>query len=507
MSSCRIAWLLKGLSFSLLMCSYSTLAAISKAEEKNQSIDSIYSIAGEELLDRIIADFYNGQFSLYAETIDRSGNQLQTVSYVWPASHLLRAFKNAYRLNPDKYLSRLRNYSISLDKYLSDAFGKLGYAAYPGEEFRFYDDNGLLIIQFAEIFRLLEDERILARAKWAYDFCNNDRDVHWGLPQHESELGQGMFYSMAVNQTGLGAALLYEITEEPVYLEEALAYYEQLTNPEVLLMDPAWNLFHQYTFFQQDKWSLSGTLDGQPKNGSGFRAYQTSHVIQLAIKLHKFTGAQEYMDDAVLMTEKALSHWYRENQGLNEIAFWGGDDMIDALLDMYAYTGDPDYLNISRDIVDYLIEYGQDSLGYFPGDYNDALGKWNLDRRGMEPASVLMMGQAAAASAMLRIAVAIEDGRVSGFDRNAGNPEDHMYQISVSKDYLTDNILLRFQETFTGDLRIKLFTSDGKMVQEEYFSGLYDCIDLIFRHKSHQPGIYLVAVILEDSIITKKIIL
>lgn len=480
-----------------------------KKETKSITVynyDNPYQHAGEKLLDKIIEDFFYSQSALYAEKIDKFGNLIQPISFLWPASHLLRAFKNGYRQNKDKYLSRLRNYSISLDKYLSDASGKFGYAAFPGENQRFYDDNGLLIIQFSEIHNLLEDNRILARAKWVYDFCNNDRDANWGLPQHESELGQGMFYSMAVNQTGLGAAQLYDITGESTYLEEAISYYTQMNNPEVLLKDPAWHLFHQYTFYQNGEWSLTGILNGEQKNGAGFRAYQTTHVIQLAIRLYKITGEQHYLDEAVLMTDKSLSYWYRDNQGLNENAFWGGDDMIDALIDMYYYTGDQRYLTVSKDIIDYLIKYGQDALGYYPSDYNDAYGKWNLDRRNAEPATILMMGQAAAAAAMLRLAYAIENDpvvSVTEFPDHLITPDIIVYPNIVGGG---QELNLKFSEPFPDKIKVGLFTIHGKKVQEKDVASVSGCSNFNFRLHNHAGGIYILVIQNGNTLTTRKLI-
>ncbi len=463
-----------------------------------------YQYEGERLLDKIKQDFFNGQYGLYAEEITANGDFLKPVSYLWPASHLLRAFKNGYRQNPEKYFQPLRSYAISLDKYLSDAGGKFGYAAYPGDQKRFYDDNGLMIIQFAEIYSLIADERMLQRARWAYDFCNHDRDSNWGIPQHEDELGQGMFYSMAVNQTGLGAALLYAITHESVYLEEAETYYQQLNNPQVLLKDPVNSLFHQYTFYQGGEWSLSGTINGEPRSGAGFRAYQTTHVVQLAILLYRLTGQHQYLADAGLMLDKAIVYWYRENNGLNENAFWGGDDMIDALLDMYYITGEEKYLEISKNIIDFLIEFGKDQLGYYPGDYNDNLGNWDLDRRDIIPETVLMMGQAAAASAILRTAYAVENDPVVGTNNFREQRNSANLVIFPSRARSGEEIRLMMAGSSQDEMIVTIYSVDGQIVQHELkLPSVQPTITLM----NHTPGIYILTVLQGSCVRSGKIII
>lgn len=477
-------------------------------KKQENDYDNKYQFYGEELLDRIRSDFYYATQGLYAEIIDNNGTQLQPISYIWPASHMLRALKNGYQINNDKYFNSLRSYSIALDRYISDAFGKIGYAAYPGELERFYDDNGLFIIQFAEIYDLGIDSRLLQRAVWAYDFNNNDRDEHWGLPQHENQLGQGMFYSMAVNQTGLGAALLYQLTGEEKYLSEAITYYEIQNDPTILLKDPVHGLFHQYTFFQNGQWSYTGVLNGQQVNGSGFRAYQTTHVAQLALQLYLITGENNYLEEAETMVNTCIDYWYTPNQGLNEISFWGGNDMIDALIDIYNVTAEEYYLDVAKDIIDFLIEYGRDELGYYPSDYNDAYGRWNLDRRGETPETILMMGQAAAASAMLRVAIAVEYGPVTS---NKIYPEHQVASndIKIFPTVLKTGTRLNIQNNgLPSTLReIQVFSTEGRLIHSEALQSEKDWFMHHLILPIISPGLYIIQIITSGGKHSAKIII
>jgi uncharacterized protein YyaL (SSP411 family) len=89
---------------------------------------------------------------------------------------------------------------------------------------------------------------------------------------------------------------------------------------------------------------------------------------------------------------------------VREISFWGGSDMVEMLVDFYEVDRNAKWLDAARNIVDYLIDYGRDQLGYYPGSYTDTDGTWDLDRRYLFPARVQMMGQACAAAAILRVA-------------------------------------------------------------------------------------------------------
>lgn len=104
------------------------------------------------------------------------------------------------------------------------------------------------------------------------------------------------------------------------------------------------------------------------------------------------------------MANACLRQWYTPGQGVREIPFWGGSDLVEMLVDCYEVDHNTKWLAAARNIVDYLIDYGRDQLGYYPGSYSDSDGTWNLDRRYLFPGSVQLMGQACAAAAILRVA-------------------------------------------------------------------------------------------------------
>lgn len=464
-----------------------------------------YQLEGELLLDRIIDQFYNNSNGLYAEDINSEGAVIRATSYLWPASHLLRAMKYAYRVNQSKYAKPLAEYIVALDQYIFTRNGTKGYAAYPDpNDTRFYDDNGLLIIQFADIARDSSAEGIIDRAEIAYDFNNDVRDTHWGIPQHENQLEEGMFYSMAVNQTGLGAVMLFELTGDQAYLDEAKMYYQQLNNPDVLIKDQQSNLFHQYTFFQNNTWSFSGTLNGVTHNGRGYRAYQTSHVIQHAIELYKITDETSYLNDANEMANACRNHFYSEGKGLNENSFWGGNDLIDAFLDLYKTTGDVKWLNTCSDILDFLIENGKDKLGYYPSNYDDNYGKWNLVRTNIEPTQILMMGQAAAASAMMHVAYYEANPIVNSLDQNkldfSGNVKIWPTVISTGENM---NILMGSQDDYQ-DLSISFYTISGHLMKLIQVPNHNMAIPLQFEITDVPPGMYILKMIAGGNLSTGK---
>jgi hypothetical protein len=308
---------------------------------------------------------------------------------------------------------------------------------------------------------------------------------------------------MSVNQTGLGAALLQEIFHDTAYLNAAKEYYEQLNNPEVLLKDPSQGLFHQYTFYQDEIWSYSGVINGNSRNGMGFRAYQTTHVIQLALELFRITLDDKYLQDAKTMMAKCLAYWYKTSRGLNENSFWGGDDMIDALIDMYNVTAEDNYLIVARDIIDYLIEYGRDYYGYYPSDYNDSYGKWNLDRRNFKPSSFMLMGQAAAASGILRVAYADLHGPQNPVVTGLKLPSEENILVYPTILCCSESIHVKMEKDYPTGIRVMLSNTIGYKMREY----IKNEEEFTISSDGLAPGMYLLTIYCQSLMMTKKILI
>jgi hypothetical protein len=361
-----------------------------------------YQVAGEAILDKLNTKFYNASKQLYVEQLDGNENIIVErggASYVWPASHMLRALRYGALANPAKYTARLKSYAYALDQYRQN--GKYAYDIVPGAE-PLYDDNAIVGLALMDAYQqvLPAETGLYERSLIGLNYCLNARDANWGVPQKEAELGWGKFYSQATILPALHCALIAKNSSDPQYLDIARQYYEKINNVSWKLRDGSTNLLNQFSFYSNNGWSLTG----HGENGAGYRAYQTTPNIQLALKLYQLTGDSRYLDDATVMANACLKQWYTPGKGLSEISFWGGSDMVEMLVDFYEVDHNIKWLTAARNIVDYLIDYGRDQLGYYPGSYTDADGTWNLDRRYLFPASIQMMGQACAAAAILRVA-------------------------------------------------------------------------------------------------------
>ncbi len=457
--------------------------------------DNKYQYFGEKLLDKIHKDFYNKNNGLYAEAIDASSNFNQATSFVWPASHMLRALIQAWKVNPEKYETLLVNYLAAIDQYQVTKDGRTGYAVLPGNNgTRFYDDNGQLMMPFTMYYDSTEDETTLNNLKIAYEFNNGIRDSKYAIPQHEDQLGFGMLFSMSVNYTSYAAAKLYQATNESRYFDEALAYYELENDLSVKIKDSNTKLFNQASYYQNGSWSLNGTVNGESIRGGGYRAYQTTVVIQNAILLYQITNEQKYLDNAHEMMNSCIDQWYKPGQGLSEISFWGGDDMIDALLDMYRETADEKFYTIAADIMDFISAYNIDKRGYYASSYSDAEGKWNLYRTSENPSEIGMMGQAAAASAFLNVAYNSVNP-VTDVDEIELSPKNQSLTVFPNPAPRGTEMKIKIPEKSGVASEVYLYNQSGQVVQwfesqEVNGDGL-----ITVKPTINIPGVYFVRII------------
>ncbi|WP_303918992.1 LamG-like jellyroll fold domain-containing protein [Draconibacterium sediminis] len=469
--------------------------------------DNKYQYFGEKLLDQIHHEFYNKSNGLYAEAIDESSNFKQASSFVWPASHMLRALTNAWKLNPEKYERLLFNYLSAIDTYKVTTAGRTGYAVLPGNTGnRFYDDNGQLMMPFSMIYDLAQDATALENLKVAYEFNNEIRDSRYAIPQHEDQLGFGMLFSMSVNYTSYAAAKLYQYTDETRYLNEALTYYELENNFSVKIKDSNTKLFNQASYYQNGSWSLNGVVNGNTVRGGGYRAYQTTVVLQNAILLYQLTTEQKYLDDAHEMMNSCIDHWYKPGQGLSEISFWGGDDMIDALLDMYRETAEDRFYTIAADIMDFLSAYNRDKRGYYASSYNDVDGKWNLNRINENPSEIGMMGQAAAASSFLNVAYSTLNP-VTDIDEIEISEKRQMLNIFPNPVLAGEEISIHLQEKTETECDLYLYNQAGQLMQAFKSKDLTDSGMISVFPEIRTPGIYFIRVITGSKSYQAKVIM
>jgi hypothetical protein len=74
------------------------------------------------------------------------------------------------------------------------------------------------------------------------------------------------------------------------------------------------------------------------------------------------------LDEAQRLAKSSLAQWIQADGSLKETGQWGGSDLCDALLALYAIDEDPRWLAAVHGMLDYLHTKGRDPQGRY-GEY------------------------------------------------------------------------------------------------------------------------------------------
>ena len=181
------------------------------------------------------------------------------------------------------------------------------------------------------------------------------------------------------------AALLYEITGQSGYLNDATGLYN-------------WAATHTQLsnglFYQQYQIS-SGSATGTPiVNSAG-------DGISCNIQLYKATGIKSYLTEAETIANTSLSSYFNSSTGaINDEGYWAFE-LADGLLDLYQIDHNTQYLNAVKGGMQYLYNDMQDTNGHY-GTYwgrggpltGMTLSSWDLNDQAPVARAYLYLGQA-----------------------------------------------------------------------------------------------------------------
>ena len=253
-------------------------------------------------------------------------------------------------------------------------YGKGYYAynaVYKSQNDRYYDDNAWIGKDYMDLYDKTGKLFYLNRAKTIYTFCMSGECPSGGIRFHEndSDPSSERFDSYATCATAPTACVclrLYKATQLQKYLDDGKRLYD---------------------FMKAEGWGI----------GPGYRGYENAVVMQAAILLYEITKEEKYLRDAQNIghaMEARYISW--QTRRLNEVSCWGGHDMTDAYVNMYAIDHDQNWLNIVAGYLTYLHDNCKDAEGYYPESWNDTA---------KDGKRYLLLDQASAASAFLKMSL------------------------------------------------------------------------------------------------------
>jgi len=345
-----------------------------------------YRRRAEEMFHRVWTLYRVPQHGLFSEyfpqqhkdslTYMQDGNvQSREVSYLWPLSGIVSSANIIIRLQGKKaaYLPYVDSAMNAMYQYRDTLRTPAGYQAYPakfGKVDRYYDDNGLVAIDYAEAYTNTGNPLYLTRAKEVFTFIMSGwTDVLGGgvtwLEGH-SDQKPACSNGMAT----LAALKLYGITKEPYYLQQGIRFYEWMNGH---LRDSAGLYVNDIK---------TATAAPNPV----YYTYNTGSMLEAAMMLYHFTKQKKYYQDAKQTAVAAFQYFGRPAKGLRSEFCdlpWFATVLFRGYEALYEVEKDPQYLKAMIARVDHAWD-NRDSNGLLNHNWSDARDeagqpKWLLD--------------------------------------------------------------------------------------------------------------------------------
>lgn len=304
---------------------------------------------GEEALGTIKEDLWLPERELYAEKAT-VGQAAKDPAFMWGAGVQLTALAAAAQADPDRYIAPLRSYADALQVYWTEHDGIGGYDVLPGPKppDRYYDDNVWVVLALAEIHEVTQDPVYLDRAEATYRFVlsGEDEKLGGGIYWHEQSRDSKNTCS---NAPAIVAALrLYQLTQEPHYLETARRLYTW-TNTHLQDEDGLY----------WDNIKLDGEIDERKYS------YNTALMIRANSLFYAITGEPQYLAEAQRIARAAEAKWIVPETG--GVADGGrfAHLLLESFLALHEQDGDSRWLEIVSNALAFVHEHVRDPNGRY----------------------------------------------------------------------------------------------------------------------------------------------
>lgn len=372
---------MKRIFFSALLASMGLSAMAQQVQSARE-----YQRRADEMFHRVWRLYRVPQQGLFSEyypqqhkdslTYMQDGNVAsKEVSYLWPFSGVMSSANILMRLPGKKAVYRpyLDSAMAGIGLYRDTTRTPAGYQAYPvkfGKVDRYYDDNGLVAIDYAEAWENTGNPVYLAKAKEVFAFIMSgwsdvlDGGVTWleGNGDMKPACSNGM--------ATLAALKIYKATREPYYLQQGIKFYEWMNRH---LRDSA-------GLFMNDIKTESSALNRV------YYTYNSGSMLEAAMMLYNFTHQQQYYKDARQTAESAYRYFALPQKGLRSEFCdlpWFVTVLFRGYQALYAKDKDPRYIKAIIARVDHAWD-NKDPNGLLNHNWSDGQDKagapkWLLD--------------------------------------------------------------------------------------------------------------------------------
>lgn len=323
----------------------------------------------------LFSEYYPNSYKPDLTYFQDSSRKAQQVSFLWPMSGVFSAVNLLAEMNPARYAVYRDSMVQAVEMYYDNQRTPSGYQAYPvcfEQVDRYYDDNGLVGIDYIDAYRASREPAHLAKAKEIMDFILSGWDERYGGAVSWLEGHKDQKPACSNGKATVLALKLYEETREPEYLEWGLRFYN-------------WMKEYLYDDSLHIVWNALLTEKGEIQKHA--YTYNTGTMIQAAVRLFRITGEQPYLEEARQMAEGSFRYYVKVTpEGVPYISDlpWFVTVLFRGYQELYEIDGNPKYVNAILESADYAWEHARDVSGFI---YNDWTGrkdeknkpKWLLD--------------------------------------------------------------------------------------------------------------------------------
>lgn len=347
-------------AFSPLSAKRTGTPYLDRAEFMFQKVWELYRVPGHGLF----SEYYPGNHKpdlTYFQ--DNTGKSAKEVSYLWPMSGVFSSANVLMEIDKKKYKPFLDSMVTAVEKYYDTTRTPPGYQAYPvkfEKVDRYYDDNGLVGIDYIDAYNVTKNKAYLQKAKevvqfiqsgWSDDFGGG---VSWleGIRDQKPACTNGKATVLYLK--------LYLATKDKAFLEQGKLYYNWMMNT---LEDDSLHIIMNSLI----------TTTGLPQKH--YYTYNTGTMIQSSVRLYKITGDKQYLANAQRLAKGSYNFYVKNtDDGTRYIKDlpWFVVVLFRGYQELYEVDGNPQYINAIIESADYAWENARDQAGLI---YNDWTGK------------------------------------------------------------------------------------------------------------------------------------
>lgn len=225
------------------------------------------------------------------------GVKEKAVSFLWPFSGMFSATNVLLKIPSvrKKYLLYLDSCVTGMEKFRDTIRSPAGYQAYPvmfEKSDRYYDDNGLVGIDYMEAYFNTKDPVYLKRAEEVFKFI---------ISGWSNELGGGVTWleghsdqkpACSNGTAALTALKIYQGNKNPYYLKWGKKFYDWMYE----------NLKDSRGVYSNDK-KPNGTVNRT------FYTYNSGFMLEAAVLLFECTKEKKYLQQAKQVAKDAFLHF------------------------------------------------------------------------------------------------------------------------------------------------------------------------------------------------------